>query len=135
MRRTPPLGVLLGTVLWLACPGRIEDPDRFRACPIDVEEEVFRQTCGTSGCHVAGAAAVAGLDLSSPGVAARLVNKPSTCSGRVFLSGPDQGYFLEKMTLAQPACGSRMPVSGTLTDEELRCVRLWAASAFDGGTP
>lgn len=135
LRRVLPLGWVLGAALWVACPGRIEDPERFRECAIDVEVDVFRQTCGASGCHVAGSSAAAGLDLTSPGVASRLVNKPSTCNGKLYLSGPDEGYLLEKVSQDMPACGTRMPATGSLTDEELRCIRLWAASAFDGGTP
>lgn len=135
LRRVLPLGSLLGAALWIACPGRIEDPERFRECAIDVEVDVFRQTCGASGCHVAGTNAAAGLDLTSPGVASRLVNKPSTCNDKLYLSGPDQGYLLEKVSLEMPECGTRMPATGSLTEEELRCIRLWAASAFDGGTP
>ncbi len=130
-----PLGSLLGALLWAACPGRLEDPERFLECQIDVEVDVFRQTCATSGCHVAGTNAAAGLDLMSPGVASRLVNKPSSCNGKLYLSGPSDGYLLEKVTQETPTCGTRMPVTGSLTDEELRCIRLWAESAFDGGTP
>jgi hypothetical protein len=135
LRRVLPLGSLLGASLWVACAGRLEDPERFRECVIDVEVDVFRQTCGTSGCHMAGPNAAAGLDLSSPGVASRLVNKPSTCNGKLFISGPDEGYLLEKVTQDTPACGTRMPATGSLTDEELRCLRRWTASTFDGGTP
>lgn len=135
LRRVLPLGSLLGAALWVACPGRIEDPDRFRECQIDVEVDIFRQTCAASGCHVAGTNAAAGLDLTSPGVASRLVNKPSSCNGKLFLSGPDEGYLLEKVSQEMPACGTRMPATGSLTDEELRCIRLWAESAVDGGTP
>jgi hypothetical protein len=135
LRRVLPLGSLLGAALWIACAGRIEDPDRFIECQIDVEVDIFRQTCATSGCHVAGTNAAAGLDLASPGVASRLVNKPSTCNGKLFLSGPDEGYLLEKVSQELPDCGTRMPATGTLTDEELRCIRRWAESAFDGGTP
>jgi hypothetical protein len=135
MRRVLPLGALLGAALWVACPGRIEDPERFHECQIDVEVDIFRQTCGASSCHVAGTNAAAGLDLTSPGVASRLVNKPSSCNGKLFLSGPDEGYLLEKVSQEMPSCGTRMPATGSLTDEELRCLRLWAESAFDGGTP
>jgi hypothetical protein len=135
LKRTLRIGVVLGAGVWLACPGHIDDPERFRQCAIDVEVDVFRQTCGASGCHVAGANAAAGLDLTSPGVASRLVNKPSTCNGKLYLSGPSEGFLLEKVSQDMPTCGTRMPATGTLTDEELRCLRLWAASAFDGGTP
>lgn len=135
LRRVLPLGWLLGAALWGACPGRLEDPERFRECVIDVEVDIFRQTCATSGCHVAGPNAAAGLDLTSPDVASRLLNKPSTCNGKLFLSGPNEGYLLEKVTQDTPACGTRMPATGSLTDEELRCIRRWTASAFDGGTP
>ena len=135
MRRVLPLGALLGAALWAACAGQIEDPERFLECQIDVEADIFRQTCATSGCHVSGIDAAAGLDLASPGVASRLVNKPSSCNGKLFLSGPEEGYLLEKVTQETPTCGTRMPATGSLTDEELRCIRLWAESAFDGGTP
>ena len=135
MRWALPLAVITGAALWVACPGRIEDPDRFRECMIDVEVDVFRQTCGASGCHVAGSTAAAGLDLTSPGVASRLVNTPSSCNGKLLLSGPADGYLLEKVTQQTPTCGGPMPVNGSLTDEELRCLRRWTTSAFDGGTP
>jgi hypothetical protein len=83
----------------------------------------------------------AGLDLETPGLAGRLLNKmPAgggttyvalSCDvGKIYLnkgSNPATGYFLEKLNSATPSCGVQMPFVGTkLNSTELACVQSWA---------
>jgi hypothetical protein len=140
--------VLFAVVLALAatgCPGELEDPDRF-GCSLDVEQDIFVGSCGSSSCHGASVPA-GGLDLVAAGVAARLVGKPPTCEkcspsqcdGKLLIDpkNPDQSYLLEKVHVSNPACGARMPVGAKLSSEQLACLEKWvsklAASAGTGG--
>lgn len=115
-----------------ACPGRIDDPDRFKACQLDVEREIFGvgvdggAKCGTAGCHSA-TSPQNGLDLVTPGVATRIKTGTSTCQGKPLIS-----FMAEKLTM-MPACGSPMPLGDPLTPAEDRCVRDYLASLKDGG--
>jgi len=119
-----------------ACdPGTLKDPDRFRACMIDVETEIFGRgvsggaKCGAAGCHSAMSPAN-GLDLVSPGVAMRIATTNSTfCQNKPMVS-----FLAEKLT-ENPSCGSPMPLGMMLPNNELKCVRDYLASiAADGGT-
>jgi hypothetical protein len=104
-------------------------PDAPPACVTDL----FEASCGTAGCHNAGAPQV---DLVSEGVTGRLLDQPSSsalCSGRTFIaSGGGASLLLDKL-MATPPCGSRMPLVGTLTSAQQTCLEQWVQSL--GGTP
>ena len=74
---------------------------------------------------------MAGLDLESDGVAARLYGVPSAqCKGQVLLDDdiPFAGYFFDKVEFDSPPCGSRMPYDeAKLTDAQMQCLHLWLA--------
>jgi hypothetical protein len=112
------------------CPGRLEDPERFFGgdgglCG-DVAATLFSPRCGATSCH-GGDSPAAGLDLSSPGLAARLAVGRSSCG-----SAPLRTYVLEKVQPG-PTCGSRMPLGGVaLTASELNCIQSFL-SDLDGG--
>ncbi len=137
-RRTTPsfgprlLGLLLGlglSPLLGACPGHLEDPERFVACRMDVERELLAPRCATAGCHAAPNPA-ANLDLASPGVAARLSSGTSSCQAR-----PLTAIMLDKVQ-PTPTCGSSMPLGGTpLSSQELDCLELYLQRISAGGTP
>jgi hypothetical protein len=128
------LVIALG-LLAVGCPGRLQDPQRFEtACPagFDVEVDLFQQTCGTSGCHTTDAPQ-GGLDLSSPGVASRLILQPShTCPGHILITGPDAGFVFDKLSVtSNPACGAAMPLGKpSLTNDQMVCLVEWAAAAL-----
>lgn len=149
----------LPTLLALAlatsgCPGRLVEPERFergvvRACPddFDVEQDLFGETCGTTGCHAGGAEAASGLDLAAPDVGARLLAHRSTstvdaCRGRALLTPGDlAGSLLVEKLADEPPCGAQMPVGlGGLTSVERVCLEeyltaLMGGAPLDGGTP
>ena len=137
-KRMPPsrgprlLGLLLGlgvAPLLGACPGRLEDPERFLTCTMDVERELLAPSCATAGCHAATNPA-ANLDLASPGLAARLSSATSSCQGQ-----PLTVIMLDKVQ-PTPTCGSPMPLGGTpLSPREQDCLELYLRRIPAGSTP
>ncbi|HEX8699614.1 MAG TPA: hypothetical protein VF815_12300 [Myxococcaceae bacterium] len=126
------LGLLLGlglAPLLGACPGSLEDPERFTACRMDVERELLAPRCATSGCHSAETPA-ANLDLASPGLAARLASATSTCEGRPLTLN------MQDKVQPSPTCGSPMPLGGTpLNAQEMECLALYLQRIEAGGSP
>ena len=140
--RTTRLALLLPPAFLLAnltaCPGELDNPERFiGSCP-DIETQFFPQRCGTAGCHNADSLASAGnLDLTSADVASRLVGVEATnaCGLEPLVdpSDPEGSVLYIKMT--EDFCGpSRMPLAADdVTDVELGCVRDWIASLSPSG--
>jgi hypothetical protein len=77
------------------------------------------------------------LDLGSPGLAERMVDKSAEadptkgkCAGRILVpkNDPLSGLFVEKVE--NPSCGDRMPQAlPPLTPDEICCVKRWAILA------
>lgn len=142
MRRAWHLLALLSFGL-TACPGELEDPDRFLstqpslcALGLTVETDLFPQKCGTLGCHGVQAPS-ANLDLVSPNVASRLIGTPGTgCEGRalVVAAAPDQSALLDRIK-GSPECGLRMPLGqDPLSAAEYDCVRRWIFKVVTSST-
>lgn len=142
-RLTTTLAVL--TVL-TACPGELKDPEQYEdlpACRGDIDvPALFLEKCGSSICHGGQSSAPAAmLDLTSPGIAERLVNVPAEeCEGLVRIDphDPDNSFLLGKIIEPPAGCGDRMPLVGLLSPNEIACVRAWihgiaAQSTGDGG--
>jgi hypothetical protein len=94
--------------------------------------KIFKDTCGTVGCH---AASQPQVDLVSAGVTSRLVDKKSasaTCKDRVFIATDGKPSLLLQKLSATPPCGARMPLVGTLTMANQDCLDAWVMSL--GGT-
>ncbi|APR86907.1 hypothetical protein A7982_12256 [Minicystis rosea] len=91
--------------------------------------------CAGSGCHSPPDAAN-GLDLVSPDVGARLVDHLATgCSGNLADPTDPTGSVLIMKVSDKPSCGERMPKDGTpLTDEEIKCLKVWITSLQPQGT-
>jgi hypothetical protein len=105
-------------------PGSAEPP----ACVT----KIFKDTCGTVGCH---AAKQMQVDLVSAGVTARLVDQKSasaTCKDRVFIATDGKPSLLLQKLSATPPCGAKMPLVGTLTSANEDCLNQWVMSL--GGT-
>ena len=132
-------------VLFIACPGRLADPNEFLdggggsggggsgggggsdgGC--DVEGTLFPLTCANSNaCHVAGNVVADGLDLQSPGVKQRLAGT-SMCNGLKYKT-----YMLTKVTSTTPPCGAQMPLGGPYLDSaQIQCLTDYLATV-DGG--
>lgn len=121
-----------------ACAGTLEHPERFtsvspdlpeggtapaaRVCA-DVPTTVLAPRCATAGCHAAINPA-GSLDLTSPGLAARLVGVSAKTGGLlVDLAAPEQSVMY---TRVQPTAPGRMPVSGDpLNDATVTCLLAW----------
>ena len=94
--------------------------------------KIFKDTCGTVGCH---AAKQPQVDLVSAGVTSRLVDKKSasaTCKDRVFIATDGKPSLLLQKLTATPPCGAKMPLVGMLTMANQDCLDQWVMSL--GGT-
>ncbi len=98
---------------------------------------VFAPTCAVSNCHVGGADAAGGLDLTDVDAAhARLVGGASAdfgdCAGRTYVVPGDPGASLLYQKLTGAACGERMPLDQPpLPEATLADVRAW----IEAGAP
>jgi hypothetical protein len=82
--------------------------------------------CGNAGCH-GGAAVSTGLDLTSEQLAVRVAGRKGSgaCASYLLIDTeqPERSALYLKVTA--DACGSRMPLGGTLTDSEQACILQW----------
>lgn len=96
--------------------------------------------CSNGICHHAGDGS-GGLDLASPGVTTRLLDQPASHAGATPNDGCPQGdklidsqdpsasWLLKKLTLdGATACGAKMPLTGSLSADELSCLTLWVGT-------
>ena len=101
-------------------------PEAGTSCDV---RALFMQKCGNAGCHGAGAVA-SGLDLVSSDLATRLADKKGSgaCSSYALIDrdAPARSALYVKVTAE--ACGSRMPLGGTLSDREQACILSWIES-------
>src|SRR5262249_19253318 len=93
-------------------------------------------TCTGMGCHNSKDKTQM-LDLQSPGVESRLVNKPATeplCVGSlVDPSSPQDSVLYKKLTM-DPPCGARMPSGGPyFSDAKQQCILDWIKGLGGGG--
>ena len=111
------------TISLAACPGSLEDPDRFTGCQ-DVPATILGPRCATANCHDS-EEPVAELDLTpDSGLAGRMVDVDGVgCTGKIVdTAAPDQSLLYTKC-LETNSCQSRMPVTGDkLTEAELECL-------------
>ena len=126
---------MLGLAVVLAGCGTA--PPEYESLPADcsqwdVEDDLFQERCVDGPCHGAIEFPAAGLDLETPGVAARIVDAPSNACRMAVLVEPGDasgGIFVEKLT-DDPPCGLQMPLGEQkLTHAEIECVREWTAAA------
>jgi hypothetical protein len=93
---------------------------------------LFKKTCGSIGCHAAGGTQV---DLVSANVERRLVDKPSStllpCKGRTLVAADGSDSLLIDKITDPPPCGSPMPVTGSLSDDDRSCLTNWVSSLAD----
>ncbi|MDC3962278.1 hypothetical protein [Polyangium jinanense] len=121
-----------------ACSGTATQPAPEDTCTPDlasIQETVFARACSQAGCH-ASVEPAGFLDLVSPGLEQRLVGAPSkTCENKLLVTpgNPDASFLIEKLRLAMPGCGLRMPPTGALPADEVACVESWIAGLPEGG--
>jgi hypothetical protein len=115
-------------------------------CPSDITV-LFARPIAQGGCTQGGgcheAASPIKPDLVSPGLAARLLNVPSTCSRtlngasvslRPYI-GANDSFLEEKLGSTKPACGELMPffMDYTLTAADEQCILQWIDQVAAGG--
>lgn len=145
-------------LLFVSCAGELKDPGRFKflydddggtqptkdagadeqdAAPMvaaapSCVTTVFSKTCGDVGCHNKGSTQV---DLVSPGVAERLVDKSHAtsllCKNKTLISSKGSDSLLIDKLSDDPPCGSPMPVGKTLSDTDRTCLTDWVSSLAD----
>jgi hypothetical protein len=115
------------------------------APPCDAPQMVFAPRCAVAGCHAAGTASGAGLDLASAGLVGRLLGQgPSTnttagamcaSAGKPYLvagSNPATGLLMDKMDAEKVTCGSTMALLGQLNSSQIACLSAWATAVTTG---
>jgi hypothetical protein len=120
-----------------ACPGSLAHPEQFttQPCP-DIPLTLFAHQCAASGCHAA-ASRDGQLDLASPDLESRLVDRPASGGHGLLVDArsPDESVLYTKVT-ATPPFGARMPFGAApLDDATIACLRSWVAAraVSDGG--
>jgi hypothetical protein len=128
------LALVAATVALAACGSQKElplgpgggEPDP-SATFTRVQGEVFSVSCALAGCH-AGGAPQAGLDLSPTASYASIVRVASAQRSelsRIEPSDPDRSYLVLKLRGDPAIIGSRMPLTGSVTDPQVRLVVDW----------
>jgi hypothetical protein len=124
------------------CPGSLSNPDDFGDGGVEIKdaETILADNC-TVGCHNP-TQMQADLDLLSPNVASRVVDKDAIgigCTDRklVVAGDPDSSYLIDKVLNVPGICGGQMPVVGSISGEEIETLRQWIVDLGDsfGGTP
>ncbi|MGZ3428921.1 MAG: hypothetical protein ACXVCV_19850 [Polyangia bacterium] len=129
---------LFGCALVLAagCPGSLQDPARFTAACPDVPTQILATSCATNGCHDA-ATRAASLDLITPDVGARLLNRSAVGGPGLLIdaANPDGSVLVRKLT-PTPPFGAQQPPGAPLDPASIDCIRRWVRSVVvtDGGT-
>jgi hypothetical protein len=82
--------------------------------------------CGSAGCHGAGAVAT-GLDLTSDDLATKLEGRKGSgaCANYALIDRAEPARSAIYLKVTADACGSRMPLGGTLSDREQQCILQW----------
>jgi hypothetical protein len=77
------------------------------------------------------------LDLMTPCVADRLLNKPSSCQGLLLINRADvdQSFLLNKLQAETPICGEPMPLGSHLPPEQQRCMNAWVHAVVRAAKP
>lgn len=128
------------------CPGTLDDKARFLdagsggssgtasggPCS-DVPTRVFTPSCGGVGCHGA-MSPQQGLDLVSPGVAARVVGVAGKmCSGILADPANPASSLLYTKLLPGVTCGAQMPLARpVLPQSDVDCIKTWIGAQGTG---
>jgi hypothetical protein len=105
-------------------------------CPTgyNIATALFTPKC--AGCHSA-TSPTKNLDLATAGIAARMLNKVSTCMNQPLIAGTlignaPTGLLFKKLQGNVDGCGVQMPAGAApLTAVEMACVNDWAVAAIN----
>jgi hypothetical protein len=101
------------------------DDDEPVAAGCDEAPALLEAKCGNVGCH-ADLQTAGDVDLITEPLDSRLAEQEGTCDStfKVVVPGDAQASMLY-LKLTAPPCGGKMPIGGTLTDDEIKCVENW----------
>ena len=135
----------LAAVLLASCAGSLDDPGRFgyldggddgggvvptgdAGC--DPVPTVFVPSCATSACHSA-QTQQANLDLQSPGLPQRLVEKRASGGPGYLIDSQDPGKsVLYLKVTSSPPFNFQMPLGAPpLSSDEVACILTWVSAA------
>ena len=122
--------VLTGTMIFSACEHNVNEPKPPVITDITYETIIQEVFTPCSFCHLGGNKS-GGLDLSRYEI---VVNTPSSQRTDLMLilpNSPDSSYLYMKVTGAEEISGSRMPVGGELSDDQLTLLKDW----IEAGAP
>jgi len=100
-------------------------------------EQVFDQSCSTSGCHDA-VSQGGSLDLETDPYGAVVDGASPTYGDAYVVPGdPDASFLYQKVAGTQGDKGSRMPIGGVLPDDVIDRMAQWIADGAEdcGGAP
>lgn len=86
----------------------------------------MQNKCGNATCH-GGPSSGAGLDLTTDGLAQRLAGKRGSdaCSTYLLIDTAVPAESALYLKVTDHACGVRMPLGGTLGNEDQQCILQW----------
>lgn len=128
----------------VACEGSLQDPARFDylngtadagtpssgAGGCDAVSTILAPSCATAACH-SGQTQQANLDLESPGLPKRLVQKPASGGPGLLIDAqnPDRSVLYLKVT-DTPPFNFQMPLGAPpLSSDQVACLKAWVEAA------
>jgi len=87
---------------------------------------LMQTKCGNAACH-GGPTNSTGLDLTSEGLAARLMGESGSgvCGTKQMIDLDDPADSVLYLTVTGSSCGTRMPIGASLTEGEQTCILRW----------
>lgn len=120
--------VCVAAVLGLTgCPGTLEHREDFEG---GVPADILGPSCAKAQCHDAETHA-GKLDLSpDEGLRERLIDVPSSsgCGGKIVDTANPEMSLLYTKCLPNPACGTQMPQTGSLSETDIADLLAWIQS-------
>lgn len=110
-------------VLLAGCPGTLEHKEDFTGVPADI----LGPSCAKAQCHDSETAA-GKLDLSpDEGLRERIMDVPSSagCGGLIVDTASPEKSLLYTKCMPNPACGTQMPQTGSLSESEIADLLAW----------
>jgi len=145
---TPGGGLVAVCVALLGCAGSLDHPERFAylgsgsdAGPANASSDggcdpitdIFPLSCTTSACHSV-QSQQANLDLESPGLPKRLVNKPAHGGPGYLIDSKSPGNSVLYLKVTDnPPFQFQMPLGAPpLSSDEMSCLLAWVQAAATG---
>lgn len=132
-------GVAVGTAMITATSGTASSDVALSVIPLATAtfsgsvEPIFTMTCARAGCHTGGSAPN-GMDLSAGNAYSNTVDVASTdvpAMERVSPNAPLESYLVHKLRGSQAVvggAGSRMPLGGSVSNDEIAAIVAWILS-------